>query len=74
MIRTNWQPIVKAILAATPPRGKGKYTLEMIKAKTGINIYTLSRLSNHSERKLEYDDGVSLMAMYRRLKKAGKIK
>jgi len=69
----KWQSIVNAILDATPPRGKDKYSLEMIKVKTGINISTLSRLSTQPKRRLEYNQGVKLMAMYNDLKETGKI-
>ncbi len=74
MRKTNWKRIITAIMNAEPPKGKKSYTYEMISSRTGINKSTLSRLVSQPERRLDYDLGVKLVAMYNLLKEKGKIK
>lgn len=73
MKKANWSKIITAIMDAKPPRGKDYYTYSMIKEKTDINTSTLSRLVSEPDRKLDYDCGVKLMAMYDDLISKGKI-
>jgi len=74
MAKTNWKRIITSIMNAEPPKGKPAYTYDIIKAKTGISTSTLSRLLSQPERRLDYDLGVKLIAMYDFLKEKNKLK